>query len=97
MKSVVQSDQKKNEDISHKSHQVHGQDQDKEEDLSLQVTGQPQQNELYHPCLGFIFLAHEFLMTKLLRCWKNKSWKLRIGRVAFRPYGEPTRPNQKFC
>lgn len=83
MKPAVQSDQKKNEDISHKSHQVHGQDQEKEEDLSFPVTGQSQQNELTHPCLGFIFLAHEFLRTKFQRCWKNKSLKTQDWKGSF--------------
>lgn len=65
MKPAVQSDQKNNEEISHNSHQVHGKDQDKEGNLSPPVTGQSQQNELTHPCLGVISLAHEFLGTKL--------------------------------
>ena len=58
MKPAVQSDQKKDEDISHNSHQVHGQEQDKEGDLNPPVAWEPQQNELTHPCLCFIPLTH---------------------------------------
>lgn len=56
MKPAVQSNQKNNEEISHHSCQVHGQDQDKEGDLIAPVTGQPQQDELTHPLL-FYFTA----------------------------------------
>ena len=58
---AVQSDKKYYQRGPQHSHQIHGQEQDEEGDLGLPEAGQPQKNELTHPCL--VFPAHGPLKT----------------------------------